>query len=105
MRAERPLAIGGGVAIAKQQDIDLDRRIAVLLDLDGLLPGSRRSIDERIGRIDRVTPDLLVFAFGIALLQDDDCLARQRRKAERVAERPTQLLGFGGRSHSANAGS
>ena len=105
VRGERSTAVVGGVAVTKQQEIDLGLRIAVLLDFDERLPCGRRSIDERIGRIDVVSPDLLVCALGSRFFRTIVAFAESAGKRSESLNVRRTCLTSAVVTHSPNAGS
>ena len=81
--------LGGGVAVAENQQVDLGGRIAVLQQLDHRPRRRRRGgIDELIRRIDLRRPDLAKQVRRVSLLHHDLDGVLGLRESQRLLERP-----------------
>ena len=94
-------ALGGGVTVAQDQEVELVGGIAGALQRDQLAGRRRaRGVDQHVGRIDHQRPDLAEVVLPVALLQDDLHRAvgkRGAREAQRLGEGAVDLGSLAGR--------
>src|SRR4030095_13290667 len=90
-------ALGGRVAVSQDQKVHLLGRRTRLLDLEKSAPRRRGGgVDENVLWAQRERPDLVEGVLGVALLEDDLDRALRRREAQRLGERPPDVLGLAG---------
>ena len=87
-------ALGGGVAVAQEQQVDLGRRIAVVLDGDASRVGHRGRVDEHVARVDGEGPDVDERVGGVAFLERHLDRRFRSREAQRLVEGAVHLLGL-----------
>ena len=91
-------ALGGRVAVAEDQEVELVGRVAGALQRDQVAGGRRtRGVDQHVVRVDHQRPDLVEVVRLVALLEHDLHRRRGAREAQRLRKGAVDLGRFAGR--------